>query len=41
MAARTCGGAVPPTWLRAATEPSGVSTRFTSAPISFEKAFSF
>jgi len=41
VAARTCGGAVPPTWLRAATEPSGVSTRFTSAPISFEKPFSF
>ena len=33
IAARTCAGAVPPTWLRAATEPSSVSTRFTSAPI--------
>src|SRR5262249_32889501 len=41
MAARTCGGAVPPTWLRAATEPSGVSTRLASAPIWFEKVLNF
>src|SRR5258706_81621 len=39
-ALRTCEGAVPPTWSRAATEPSGVSTRFTSAPIFGEKRFS-
>src|SRR5438067_8006092 len=39
-ARRTCAGAVPPTWLRAATEPSGVSTRRTSAPICAEKRLS-
>src|SRR6185503_2104891 len=36
-ARRTSWGAVPPGWLRAATDPSGVSTRFTSAPILGEK----
>src|SRR5258706_11757656 len=39
-ALRTCEGAVPPTWSRAATEPSGVSRRFTSAPIFGEKRLS-
>src|SRR5581483_8127 len=39
-ARRTCTGAVPPTWLRAATAPSASSTRRTSAPICGEKRFS-
>src|SRR2546430_3122762 len=33
----TSAGAVPPRWRRAATEPSGVSTRLTSAAILGEK----
>ena len=31
-AALTCEGAVPPTWSRAATEPSGCNTANTSSP---------
>ena len=37
IAARTCAGAVPPGWLRLATEPSSVSTANTSSPIRGEK----
>src|SRR6185295_2846039 len=39
-AALTCAGAVPPTWLRLATEPSSVSDLKTSAPMAKEKPFS-
>src|SRR6185503_13434582 len=39
MARRTSAGAVPPMWLRAATEPSRVSTLATSGPIFGENFF--
>src|SRR4029077_3260130 len=39
-AARTCAGAVPPAWSRAATDPSGVRIFFTSELIFCEKALS-
>ena len=41
MAARTAAGAVPPTCVREAMEPSGVSTASASSPMSGEKDCSF
>ncbi len=41
MAALTCAGAVPPMWLREASEPSTVSTAKTSASTCGQKALQF